>query len=204
VGADQTGPAIAGAQNEGTSDLSVVVPVRNAERIVDDCLASIVRSGPREIIVVDGMSTDGTVDAALRYPVELLSDEGRGLPAARLIGAKAAKSVHVALVDSDVVLPEGALEELLDEFLTGRYDALQAGIASVSGPGYWGRALVAHHRSVSTKASSRERTSSFVGDCNVPVPTSASRGGRSLPTGSTTLSRLRAPSGWRTDMEAGG
>ena len=151
MGADQTGPAIAGAQNEGTSDLSVVVPVRNAERIVDDCLASIVRSGPREIIVVDGMSTDGTVDAALRYPVELLSDEGRGLPAARLIGAKAAKSVHVALVDSDVVLPEGALEELLDEFLTGRYDALQAGIASVSGPGYWGRALVAHHRSGRSK-----------------------------------------------------
>jgi glycosyltransferase involved in cell wall biosynthesis len=151
VGVDQSDSATAGARNEGTLDVSVVVPVRNAERIVDDCLASIVRSGPRDIIVVDGMSTDRTIDASLRYPVTLLSDEGRGLPAARLIGARAAKSKHVALVDSDVVLPEGALEALLDEFLADRYDALQAGIASVSGSGYWGRALVAHHRSGRSK-----------------------------------------------------
>jgi len=137
--------------SNGAVDLSVVVPVRNAERIVDDCLASIIRSRPREIIVVDGMSTDRTLDSVLRYPVKLLSDEGRGLPAARLIGARAAKSPLVALIDCDVVLPEGALEELLDEFLADRYDALQAGLASVSGPGYWGRALVAHHRSGRSK-----------------------------------------------------
>jgi glycosyltransferase involved in cell wall biosynthesis len=151
VAADRADLATPRPMSNGAVDLSVVVPVRNAERIVDDCLASIIRSRPREIIVVDGMSTDGTVDSVLRYPVKLLSDEGRGLPAARLIGARAAKSPLVALIDGDVVLPEGALEELLDEFLADRYDALQAGLASVSGPGYWGRALVAHHRSGRSK-----------------------------------------------------
>lgn len=126
--------------------LSVVVPVRNAERLVDDCLASIVRARPREVIVVDGLSTDGTVDAARRYGARVLSDDGRGLPAARTIGAAAAEGRWVALVDADVVLPDGALEALLHEFVEGGYTGLQAGLDSTGGPGYWGRALAHHHR----------------------------------------------------------
>lgn len=132
-------------------DISVVVPVRNAEEIVDECLASIDRSEPREIILVDGLSTDRTLEIARRYPVRILSDEGRGLPAARVIGAQAADSRVVALIDADVVLPERALERLLEEFSEEGYVALQAGLESVSGPGYWGQALAHHHRSGRSK-----------------------------------------------------
>jgi glycosyltransferase involved in cell wall biosynthesis len=132
-------------------DVSVVVPVRNAESLIDECLASIARSVPREIIVVDGDSTDRTLEMARRYPVRILSDEGRGLPVARLVGAEAASSQRVALVDADVVLPEGALAALLDEFLEDGYLALQAGLHSSSGPGYWGQALAEHHRTGRSK-----------------------------------------------------
>src|SRR5206468_23909 len=38
------------------------------------------------------------------------------------------------------------LASLLDEFESGGYTALQAGLHSVGGPGYWGRALAWHHR----------------------------------------------------------
>jgi glycosyltransferase involved in cell wall biosynthesis len=132
-------------------DVSVIVPVRNAERLLDECLLSIVESQPREIIVVDGNSTDGTREIAARYPVCLLSDQGGGLPVARLLGAEAAASSRVALIDADVVLPEGALGALLDEFAEGGYLALQAGLRSTSGPGYWGQALVQHHRTGRSK-----------------------------------------------------
>jgi glycosyltransferase involved in cell wall biosynthesis len=132
-------------------NLSVIVPVRNAERTVGDCLASIARAEPREIIVVDGLSSDRTIEIAQSYPVRILSDEGRGLPAARLIGAEAAASDLVALVDADVFMPDRALERLLDEYRSGGYTALQAGLHSVSGAGYWGRALADHHRSGRSK-----------------------------------------------------
>lgn len=132
-------------------DVSVVIPVRNAEEQLDECLASIVRCEPREIIVVDGNSTDRTLSIARQYPVRILSDEGRGLPVARLLGAEAACSRWVALIDADVVVPEGALELLLTEFVEGDYTALQAGLASVGGPGYWGRALANHHRTGRSK-----------------------------------------------------
>ena len=132
-------------------DVSVVVPVRNAERLLDDCLASIARSRPRELIVVDGKSTDSTREIAERYTPRLLSDEGRGLPVARLLGAQAASSSLVALVDADIVLPDGSLKSLHDEFVQGGYLALQAGLSSTSGPGYWGQALAEHHRTGRSK-----------------------------------------------------
>lgn len=133
------------------NDISVVVPVRNAEAMLDGCLASIQAQNPREIIVVDGNSTDGSLEIAHRYGATILSDEGRGLPAARMLGARAASGRFVALVDSDVLLQPDSLARLRDELVQGGYDAIQAGLESVSGPGYWGQALAHHHRSGRSK-----------------------------------------------------
>jgi glycosyltransferase involved in cell wall biosynthesis len=128
------------------ADLTVVIPVRNAARLLPDCLRSVLVQRPAEIIVVDGNSTDATLDIARRYGATILSDEGKGLPVARMLGARAAATKYVALVDADVVLPDGALARLLVEFMADGYSALQAGQLSVGGPGYWGRALAQHHR----------------------------------------------------------
>jgi glycosyltransferase involved in cell wall biosynthesis len=126
-------------------DLTVIIPVRNAEHLLDGCLASIVRSNRKEIIVVDGNSTDGTLEIARRYGVKIMSDNGRGVAAARAMGVQEASCPHVALIDADIVLPDGAMAALYEEFIQGGYTALQFGLHSVSGPGYWGRALVSHH-----------------------------------------------------------
>jgi glycosyltransferase involved in cell wall biosynthesis len=127
-------------------DVSVIVPARNAAPMLEGCLEAIVRARPAEIIVVDGRSTDDTVAIAQRHGARVISDHGHGLPAAREIGVRAASRERVALVDTDVVLGDGALAALLDEFEAGGYTGLQAGLYSVGGPGYWGRALAHHHR----------------------------------------------------------
>jgi glycosyltransferase involved in cell wall biosynthesis len=127
-------------------DLTVVVPARNAERLIGDCLRSIVAARPRALIVVDGESHDRTAEIARSHGARVLSDGGRGLPAARLMGAEAAETPWVALIDADVVLRDGDLARLLHEAQAEGYTALQAGLRSVSGDGYWGRALVHHHR----------------------------------------------------------
>lgn len=129
------------------NDISVVVPARNAEAMLDECLDSIEAQEPREVIVVDGNSTDATLEIARRHGARILSDGGRGLPAARMLGVRAASGRFVALVDADVVLPPGSLERLRDELVSTGADAVQAGLESVSGPGYWGQALANHHRS---------------------------------------------------------
>ena len=111
-----------------------------------ECLESIRAERPREIIVVDGCSTDNTVEIARSMGARVISDEGRGLPAARMLGVENACSDLVALIDADVVLPPGALGGLLDEFKACGYDGLQFGLVSeADGPGYWGAALAWHH-----------------------------------------------------------
>lgn len=132
-------------------DVTVVIPVRNAASVLDECLASVKDQGVREVIVVDGMSTDRTLEIARQHQTTILSDEGRGLPNARMLGVTKASTHWVALVDADVILPPGALSSLLTECVEDGYDALQAGLLSTAGPGYWGQALVAHHRSGRSK-----------------------------------------------------
>ena len=80
---------------EGLTDLTVVIPVRNAAAILPECLDSIVGQQPAGIVVVDGNSTDNTVDIARRYGVTILSDEGRGLPVARMLRAQESRRKSV-------------------------------------------------------------------------------------------------------------
>lgn len=127
-------------------DVTVVVPVRNGETLLPGCLQSLHQAGAEHIVVVDGLSTDRSRIIAAEHGATVLSDEGRGLPVARALGARWASTRWVVLVDVDVVFPADALQQLLDEFVDGRYTALQAGLHSVGGPGYWGRALAHHHR----------------------------------------------------------
>lgn len=137
-------------------DLTVIIPVRNAEMFVDACLASVVKAEPNKIIVVDGLSSDKTLDIVQQYkkqghPIEILQDNGKGVPAARMMGIRVAKTDIVALVDVDIIFPEGALTALYREFVDKQYDGLQAGLYSESGSGYWGRALVFHHNTGRSK-----------------------------------------------------
>jgi glycosyltransferase involved in cell wall biosynthesis len=127
-------------------EVTAVVPVRNGADMLPNCLPPLRRSGVGAVVVVDGLSTDGSQGIAAAHGATVLSDEGRGLPHARALGAAAARTRWVLLVDCDVVFPSGALEDLLTEFVDQGYAALQAGLWSVGGPGYWGRALAHHHR----------------------------------------------------------
>ena len=127
-------------------DLTVVIPARNAEHLLPACVEAAARERPRAIIVVDGESTDRTIDIAREHGATVISDKGQGLPVARELGAELAETPYVALLDADVVLPDGALHRLRKEFQEKGYTALQAGLRSIGGPRYWGRALAQHHQ----------------------------------------------------------
>jgi glycosyltransferase involved in cell wall biosynthesis len=126
-------------------DITAVVPVRNGAPLLPGCLTSLVDNGVTKIVVVDGMSTDSSREIAKSYGASVLSDGGGGLPLARTMGVEAATTRWVVLVDADVVFPPGTLAALHDELASGEYAALQAGLQSVAGPGYWGQALAQHH-----------------------------------------------------------
>ncbi|MEE8470596.1 MAG: glycosyltransferase family 2 protein, partial [Dehalococcoidia bacterium] len=84
---------------------------------------------PAELIVVDGDSTDRTVEIAREYAHLVCSDEGRGKSYARQLGAEQASQEYVAYVDADVTMFEGALLTMLTELQESNCASLHATLA---------------------------------------------------------------------------
>jgi glycosyltransferase involved in cell wall biosynthesis len=110
----------------GNLPISVIIVARNAEKTIEECLKSVQRDEPAEIILVDGNSTDSTVEIARRYTELIFSDGGRGLNYAHQLGAEQTTQENIAYVDSDVILTDGALATMLAEFRGSGYISMLA------------------------------------------------------------------------------
>jgi glycosyltransferase involved in cell wall biosynthesis len=136
---------------DGAPRISAVVPARNAEAWIESCLRAIRANRPAEVILVDGGSTDRTVELARPWVDKVIDDGGTGVAAARMLGVASASQPWVALVDADVVLPPNALRDLDQERRDRHLVALQAGLHSVGEGGYWSQSLADHHNQGQSK-----------------------------------------------------
>ena len=102
--------------------VSVIIPVHNAERYMDECLTSVQRQTERdiEIILVDDTSRDRSVtmieEAAATDPrIRLLhTTSNKGAGHARNLGVEAAHGVYLAFLDADDFFEPTFLEEAGD------------------------------------------------------------------------------------------
>lgn len=93
--------------------VSVVIPVKNAERYLAQAIDSILAQTrqPQEIIVVDGNSTDESRSIAASYShVRCIDQNGQGLADAWNTGIEAAQSDLIAFLDSDDLWTANKLE----------------------------------------------------------------------------------------------
>jgi GT2 family glycosyltransferase len=120
-------------------DVSIVIVSYNTRDDLGRCLVSL-HSGPpaatHEIIVVDNASNDGSADAARRWSDVQVIDAGanRGFAAANNIGIRASCGVHLLLLNSDTVVPAGAVDRLLAQ-LRRHPEAAVAGPRLIDGTG---------------------------------------------------------------------
>ena len=115
------------------SGLSIVIVSFNARTDLVNCLLSIEKAPPstdgHEIIVVDNASTDGSAEAAERIPGVRVIRVGRnaGFAAANNAGIRESRGDLLLLLNSDTLVPPGALDRLVE-----RLSATDA--AAIAGP----------------------------------------------------------------------
>ncbi|MGC9444951.1 MAG: glycosyltransferase family 2 protein [Candidatus Methanospirareceae archaeon] len=103
--------------------ISVVVAVRNELQYIEKCVTSLFNqtyNGLYEVIVVDGMSTDGTYERlqALQQTLAftLLRNPKLNAAAGRNIGIEHAQGDHIAFIDADAVAAPDWLEQIKEAF----------------------------------------------------------------------------------------
>lgn len=81
--------------------ISVIVPTLNEAGSIEDILRRISQQEVDEILVVDGYSTDGTVELVEKLGYRLVFQEGRGLGKAIEMGIKCTKGDLIIIIDAD-------------------------------------------------------------------------------------------------------
>ncbi len=91
--------------------ISVIIPALNEEQAIEGTLRSLGGSGIDEVILVDGGSTDGTVEIAEALGAQILrGPANRGLQ--QNIGAQRAKGSILLFLHADTVLPQGFADQV--------------------------------------------------------------------------------------------
>jgi glycosyltransferase involved in cell wall biosynthesis len=123
--------------NRSTPKVSVVVPVRNGAPQIARCLQALLNQTlqPYEVIVVDGHSTDSTVEVAGKFPVTITYEDHRTVGGARQVGVEHARGDYVAFTDADCIPRKDWLENLVCEFDDGIV-GVGGGIENI-GKGLW-------------------------------------------------------------------
>ena len=103
-----------------TSDLvSVVIPVYNSEKFLEECLDSILTQTYQniEIIAVDDGSTDSSPDILERYSdkINIISQKNQGLASALNLGISKMKGDWFKWFSPDDVMYSNTIEILIDE-----------------------------------------------------------------------------------------
>lgn len=115
--------------------ISIIVPVLNAREHIAKCLTSIVVQSKwlHELIIMDGGSTDGTIEEAATYAasnskIRLFSQADSGQSDAMNNGFALSTGTVIGFVNADDWLWEGALEQVCRAFSDERVDILLGAI----------------------------------------------------------------------------
>lgn len=109
--------------------ISIIVPVYNAERYIDDCIQSIIRQTYTnwELILVDDGSTDDSQSRCRAYEandsrIHVLHQKNSGQGSARNNALDKCTGEYITFVDSDDLVHERLLEDLLNASMAVKAD----------------------------------------------------------------------------------
>ena len=112
--------------------ISIVIPARNAQRTLKGCLDSLKNLNyskeRREILLVDGLSTDGTREIAASYDLTIVDNPQKSHRTGVNRGFECAKGELVAYADADCIVDKNWIQNSI------KYFEADSQVAGVTGP----------------------------------------------------------------------
>jgi glycosyltransferase involved in cell wall biosynthesis len=118
--------------------ISIITAVRNNKEFIEDAIKSVLgQTYPHiEYIVIDGSSTDGTLDVIKKYEGKISrwkTESDDGIYEALNKGIKLATGDVVGFLHSDdLFIDNRAIEKIAGKFLTGNFDTVYSDLVYVS------------------------------------------------------------------------
>lgn len=100
--------------------LSVIIPVYNEEKYIDNCLKSLFNQTekPDEIIVIDNNCNDKTIEIVQKYKnINIIQEKKQGIIPARNKGFNIAKGDILVKIDADSILPKNFIKKIKKNFI---------------------------------------------------------------------------------------
>lgn len=101
--------------------VSIVIPVYNVERYIDECIMSVINQTYQklEILLIDDGSTDSSYDICCKYSerdnrIQVINKKNGGQASARNLGIDKATGDYIYFLDSDDYIKETAIEEVIN------------------------------------------------------------------------------------------
>lgn len=120
--------------------VSVIVPVYNQERYLEECISSIRRQtlAEWECLIINDGSSDSSGEIARRFSeadsrIRYFEQENGGVSSARNLGMQRASGRYLCFVDGDDFIDAAFLKHLLDASDRGASDLTVAGKRSATG-----------------------------------------------------------------------
>ena len=114
--------------------ISIIVPVYNSEKYLEENIKSILNQTYKniEVIYINDGSTDNSLNILKKYKgkIIILNQKNQGAPVSRNKGLKIATGDYVMFFDSDDILNENAIEVLINnsknsDLVIGNYEILK-------------------------------------------------------------------------------
>ena len=109
--------------------VSIIVPIYNAEKYIDECITSIIHQSYTNLDIV--LIDDGSADTSLSYlrkwesqdnRIRLFSQNNKGVSFTRNRGISLAKGDFLAFIDADDIIAPDFVEVLVDLLTTNKVD----------------------------------------------------------------------------------
>lgn len=102
-----------GSGGVAPQDVTIVVPTWNEVQAIGQVIDEIREYGYKHILVLDGYSTDGTADAALKKGVQVVSQTGRGKTGALATAVQYVETPYILVMDGDCTYDPSNIEKLI-------------------------------------------------------------------------------------------